>query len=156
MDGVHLHEAIYQPETLILTILLHSFSVHVPRIQCHSHCIVNSVLEKNFLSLNTFKMHTAHCFKICVFVFTFLITPRHVENAKILFLIPMSTRSEKHFFEPLILKLASNGHNMTVVTNSPDVLHHENVKEIVPISVEEIYGNVGDIGNVQDLGCEIN
>ncbi|OXA46125.1 UDP-glucuronosyltransferase 2B7 [Folsomia candida] len=82
-------------------------------------------------------------------------TPAHVEPAKILFLIPMSTRSEKHMFSPLITKLASNGHNLTVVTNIADKVGHANVTEIVPISVDEVCGSVSDIGASQSLFWDI-
>lgn len=91
---------------------------------------------------------------VTIIVLLFSTIPLHfVQTAKILFLIPMSTTSEKHFFEPLILQLASGslGHNLTVVTNIPSPTPHPNITEIVPISVAEVFGKVTDVGLISDL-----
>jgi glucuronosyltransferase len=68
---------------------------------------------------------------------TFLL---YSEGAKILFLVPIATRSEKHFYEPLIFELGRTGHSVTVVTSSLSSNLPHNVTEIMPSTYQEQFG----------------
>ncbi|OXA57179.1 UDP-glucuronosyltransferase 2B20 [Folsomia candida] len=63
---------------------------------------------------------------------------------RILFILPLATRSETHLFTPLAKELALKGHNITFVTPSPSNIKLNNFKEIVPIApfVLEDFDNV--------------
>jgi len=67
------------------------------------------------------------------------------ESARILFLVPVATRSEKHFYEPLIFGLAKEGHNVTVITSSLSSERHKNVTEILPSPYQEQFGGFGSV-----------
>jgi glucuronosyltransferase len=57
----------------------------------------------------------------------------------------MSTFSEKRFFSPFFTQLASNGHHLTVVSNVAEKSqNHPNITEIIPISVDSIYGSLSE------------
>lgn len=67
------------------------------------------------------------------------------ESANILFLIPMSTYSEKHFFIPIYTELAKLGHKVTLVTNEPSPQPNPNITEVVPCTVEDTFGRAANI-----------
>jgi hypothetical protein len=69
------------------------------------------------------------------------------ETAKILFMAPLATLSEKHFYEPLIAELGRSGHNVTVVTSSLSSDLPSTVKEIMPSTTEEQFGGFKKISN---------
>jgi len=64
---------------------------------------------------------------------------KRIHTEKILFLIPITTRSEKIFYEPIISELSLQGHSVTVTTSflSPNL--PSNVTEIMPSSFEEMF-----------------
>lgn len=65
-----------------------------------------------------------------------------VASDRILFLLPLSTKSHKNFFDPLISSLAKRGHKVTVLTNerSLDERWRNNltVTELAPVSSQEL------------------
>lgn len=61
------------------------------------------------------------------------------EKKNILFLLPLSSKSHKHVFEPLIRGLAANGHEITVIAATKSSNMPPNVREIVIVKDEEIF-----------------
>lgn len=61
------------------------------------------------------------------------------EKKNILFLLPLSSKSHKHVFEPLIRGLAANGHEITVIAATKSSNMPQNVREIVIVKDEEIF-----------------
>lgn len=77
-----------------------------------------------------------------------ILTLQVIQCKKILFLIPISTLSQKHFFQPLINTLASHGHLITVITNVQNPTRNGNVTEIIPISIHEAFSDQEDITKI--------
>ncbi|CAL8107618.1 unnamed protein product [Orchesella dallaii] len=69
-------------------------------------------------------------------LFSTLIT--HVTTSKILFLLPIASKSHKNVFDPLIDALLSRGHELTVVSPVKSSKNYTNLREIHPVTVEEI------------------
>jgi len=71
-----------------------------------------------------------------LFLFSFLLTVSN--GAKILFLLPIASRSHVHVFEPYISGLASRGHD--IVSISPMILPNmpSNVEQIMVIDVDQV------------------
>jgi len=61
----------------------------------------------------------------------------HSEN--ILFLLPISSKSHKNVYDPLISALALNGHNITVVSSVKPSKNIPLVHEITPTTSEEVF-----------------
>lgn len=65
-----------------------------------------------------------------------------VSSEKILFLLPLSTKSHKIFFEPLITTLAERGHEVIVLTTEKTIRlprsKNLTVQEYVPLTGEEL------------------
>ena len=57
---------------------------------------------------------------------------------RILFLFPIASKSHRNVFEPLINALAARGHDLTVVTPFRSKNLPSNIKEVIPISAENI------------------
>jgi glucuronosyltransferase len=66
-----------------------------------------------------------------------------INCANILFLLPIATKSHKNVFDPLIDALANRGHEVTVI--SPvKTSKLANVKEIIPLPLDEVMGSMKD------------
>ncbi|CAG7833891.1 unnamed protein product [Allacma fusca] len=65
-----------------------------------------------------------------------------VSSERILFVLPIATKSHKNVFEPLYTALAAKGHDITVVSSVKPSKPKANIREIVPISVQEIFGQL--------------
>lgn len=65
-----------------------------------------------------------------------------VSSEKILFLLPLSTKSHKIFFEPLITNLAERGHDVTVLTTEKTIrlpkTCNATVQEYVPLTSKQL------------------
>jgi len=80
----------------------------------------------------------------CIAFFAFI---EDTNSAKILFLTPVSTRSENHFYESFIRELAQRGHELQVIT-SIDILgsnSHRNISVLVPSTSEEQWGPFSNV-----------
>ncbi|ODN03640.1 UDP-glucuronosyltransferase 2B14 [Orchesella cincta] len=66
------------------------------------------------------------------------------EKKSILFLLPLSSKSHKHVFEPLIRGLANNGHEIIVIAATKSSNMPPNVREIVVVKDEEIFDDWAD------------
>jgi hypothetical protein len=62
-----------------------------------------------------------------------------VFSAKILFLLPVASKSHVHVFEPLIRALGERGHEITSYTSMASKGMPKSVKEVVVYPVEEIF-----------------
>lgn len=70
-------------------------------------------------------------------------------GAKIIVLLPIASTSNKIVFDPLVKALALNDHDLTVVSPVPTPGYPISVKEIHPVTVEEL--GYGISGNGKDL-----
>jgi hypothetical protein len=68
-----------------------------------------------------------------------------------LFLSPISSKSHKNVFDPLIDALASRGHELTVVSSLKSS-KHPSVKEIVPVTTNEMMSAVHNGFEIRKLG----
>ncbi|CAL8094095.1 unnamed protein product [Orchesella dallaii] len=66
------------------------------------------------------------------------------EKKSILFLLPLSSKSHKHVFEPLIRGLADKGHEIIVIAATKSSNMPPNVREIVVVKDEEIFDDWTD------------
>ena len=63
------------------------------------------------------------------------------EAARIFFMIPLTTASEKNVYVPLIDALAKRGHDVTVATVKKSNYESKNIKEFVPLpNIDEFLG----------------
>lgn len=73
-------------------------------------------------------------------VFIILNFAQCITPEKVLFLLPIASKSHKNVFDPLIETLASRGHEVTVI--SPlKTSKNPNIKEIVPVDLETLMGH---------------
>ena len=64
------------------------------------------------------------------------------EAARIFFMIPLTTASEKNVYVPLIDALAKRGHDVTVAAVKKSKYESKNVKEFVPLpNIEDFLGD---------------
>lgn len=70
-----------------------------------------------------------------------------VHGARILVLLPIASKSDKIVFDPLIKALALNDHEITVVSPVPSRGLPVSVKEIHPVTVEELGNALTSTGN---------
>lgn len=68
------------------------------------------------------------------FILAFALIPV-IDPARILFLFPLSCRSELNAIHPLATQLLSKGHQITWVTSAKTGVKHPNYIEVIPISV---------------------
>lgn len=59
------------------------------------------------------------------------------ESYKILFILPIATKSHKNVFEPLVRALAERGHDITMVSPSETSGLPKNVHEITPLTIQD-------------------
>jgi glucuronosyltransferase len=70
-------------------------------------------------------------------LFTQQFAQLHAEN--ILFLLPISSKSHKNVYDPLINALAEKGHNLTIVSSVNSSYKLPSVHEIVPVTSAEVF-----------------
>ncbi|CAG7833890.1 unnamed protein product [Allacma fusca] len=63
-----------------------------------------------------------------------------VSSERILFVLPIATKSHKNVFEPLYKALAAKGHEVTVVSPVKPSKTSKNIREIVPVPLKDIFG----------------
>lgn len=72
-----------------------------------------------------------------------------VSSERILFLLPLASRSHKIFFEPLIQALAERKHDLTILTSErteqPPWTNASGVVELVPLASEELIKGYPDV-----------
>ncbi len=66
------------------------------------------------------------------------------QGERVLFLLPMSSKSMANVFEPLAKGLAAKGHQLTIITSASFKIKSKNVTEMVPMSAEELFKDYPD------------
>ncbi len=103
-----------------------------------------------------FHMHTSLCVSICLSSLLIILLSERGSAAKILSVAFLSAKSHKLTYEPLLHELANRGHEVTVLTPIPAKKKMKNLREILTIDIDELFGVMPNMYEMKEAGDDSN